>query len=64
MGADRVNFDNSKTGRAWCRKHGPASRSGRDYTVGTSRTVRTVPSGSNAWVHSAIYGLLNSKRTR
>lgn len=38
----------SKAGRQWCREHGPASRSGRDYAGGvTSKTAAKNLSGSS-----------------
>ena len=56
----------SKAGRQWCREHGPASRSGRDYAGGiTSKTAAKNLSGStesgNAGIEAAEH---RSRRAR
>lgn len=61
--SDRVNFDhttcyrdnvheNSKAGRQWCRREGPASRSGRDYAVRNRPTVDAAPAKLHPQQHA------------
>jgi hypothetical protein len=66
----RVNFDhtacyrdglheNSKAGRQWCRREGPASRSGRDYAAG--RNARRSPATAPA-MHREHDGAARQRR--
>ncbi len=61
--SNRVNFDhtacyrdnvheNSKAGRHWCRREGPASRSGHVYAVRNEPTVDAAPANLGPQQHA------------